>query len=620
MSEVYIPIPHYPPFQLRSSLIDKDPVIWVHLLEGYIDLLKVLLSGEVILSTKSLHQLQLFVKVFLAETVQESTRIFSLGAINPEIRANTATLRAYVFQLIRSYSVVKLALTGESIWNFVLIYVEHNATSVRGLIDGSIKSPMNDNKKSGKLSLIPVLRNHLESILGLEKMPQEFIKYAAMLLGQHIAVSSQQKILLTGASAKYKVLAKDRFKGSGSSALQFAESFVNEEWIEALERLFAGGKSVHAENIRNWMVVSILSLSTAKLAKVVTSLGINSAGSMILAPLLSAVILSDAYKELNPGLETRLPFLASITLSVPPDDSKVQLLVEMFPELTPEKAGTILAMNEGDTEKVTHILLENPLVIDTIPEKKKIQKKTDLQPAKLSDSVKKQANERFSLRAHETVDNISRRNVTGDIKEQTLTAALQLLYESDEDERDDTYDDHEQTSGLAFLEYNRKPKGKAQARVAVLNDNSEGEDDAENEENENFEANEELKMELNLFGYFKSEGESAFDKRSRNLKARNEMKKATQWTDEQIEGWYRMLRKSPKRFRLLEEQYVFHFSNKKMAARAKKSPAPEANKPKPPADRKRSNARNEKNKASKANHNRKTGHNRKSKAELAGLQ
>ncbi|SGZ55675.1 CIC11C00000001084 [Sungouiella intermedia] len=616
--ELYIPIPHYPPFKLRSSLIDKDPVIWVHLLEGYLDLCKLLLSGDVVLNVKSAQQLQLFIKVFLSETAQETTQIFSLGAINPDIKKNTTLLRAYVFQVIRSYSAVKLALNGESLWNFVLIYVEHNVSTVRGLIDGSLKSPLNDNKKSGKILLIPLLRKHLESLISLGKMPDDHLKYFASLLGQHTLTLKVQKVLVT--SSHSKVLAKDKYKGNGSNSLQFAEAFVNEDWIEMLERLYAGGKSIYAQTVKNWMVVSVLSLSTAKLAKVVSTLGINSAESMILAPLLSALILSDAYKQLNPGLEARLPFLSNIAFAgavEPVNEADVEFLVGMFPSLTPTKAATILRMNGCDAEKVTHLLLEDPLLINTIPEELETKKA----PKPIKASELERGIERFKLRDNETTQSVSKQQPKSsetDIKNKTLSAALRLLYESDEDERDDTYDDQEHTSGMAFLEYDRKPKNKDKARVAVLDEDTE---DAQDTESASSPAPPEVSnIELNLFDVLKTNGETAFEKTSRKLKVRQDMKLATEWTDEQIEGWYRMIKKSPRRFRLLEEQYVFHFSNRKTLATtsnaSKASQTPGGNNP----DRKKVNARNEKQKSSRANHNRKSGHNKKAKAELAGLR
>ncbi|KAM9900304.1 hypothetical protein OXX69_009132, partial [Metschnikowia pulcherrima] len=233
-SPVYIPIPHYPPFTLRSSLIDKDPVIWTHLLEGYIKLCAVLLTGEVKLDVKSQQQFQLFLKVFLAETSEEKTKIFSLGAINPDIKSNTATLRAYVFQIICDYGVVKLGLSGESLWNFVMIYVERNASLVRAILAGTHKSKFNDNKKSGKISSVPVLRKHLISSIAEGKMQTVHLQTLSMLLGQHMATPSSKTVHVTSAGKAHKhgkTLAKDKYKSSSTGALQFAEIFVNEDWI-----------------------------------------------------------------------------------------------------------------------------------------------------------------------------------------------------------------------------------------------------------------------------------------------------------------------------------------------------------------------------------------------------
>lgn len=628
---VYIPIPHYPPFQLRSSLIDKDPVIWAHLLEGYIQLCKALLSQEVKLDVKSQQQLQLFLKVYLLEVSEEATKIFSLGAINPDIRRNSATLRILVLQLIRSYSVVKLGLGGESLWNFVMIFVEKNATLVRGLIDGTFKSPMNDNKKSGKILLVSGIRKHLEAHITLGKFSKDHLKVLALLLGQHTAVSAQntQSFLLSGAGRgapqKQKVLAKDRNKGTASNALQFAETFVNEEWLETLEKLYAGGRSVHAEIVKNCMVLSVLSLSAAKLAKVISTLGINSGAAMALNPLLSAIILSESYKKLNPGLEERLPFLRTIKFKEEEEQANekdVDFLVDIFPSLSRAKAEVMLLQNDNDVKKVTHVLLEDPLIIETIPEElEKHETKISVSESELQRGL-----ERFKLQDNETTEQIKKKPQdmsSQEMKKKTLSAALKLLYESDEDERDDTYDDQEHTSGVAFHEFDRKPKNKDKARLAVFD----GDQPVPQREDSPVVAPSGIdKTELNLFGYFKTNGEEAFDKTARKSKIRQEIRSISKWTDEQIEGWLRMLKKSPKRFRLLEEQYVFNFSNRNRQelSTPKISPAPtkasSASKNASPAPDKKANARNERQKASKANHNRKSGHNKKARAELAGMQ
>lgn len=618
---VYIPIPHYPPFKLRSSLIDQDPVIWVHLLEAYIQLCQVLLNGDTKLNVKSQQQFQLFLKVFLGETSEEATRIFSLGAINPDIRKNTTLLRAYVLHLVKQHSVVKLGLGGESLWHLVLIYVEKNATLIRRLLDGSFKSPLNDNKKLGKISLIPVLRKYLVEQISGGKFAHDNLQYVAMLLGtQTTATGSQiQSFLLTGLQSKKKVVLKDK-RGNAAGTSSFAENFVTEEWIEALEKLYAGGKSVHARIVKDIMLVSILSLTLAKLAKVISLLGVSGVSTMALAPLLSAIILSDAYKKVSPGLEERLPFMRNIVKKevepeVNPKD--MEFLVDMFPTLSERKAKSVLLANDRDVEKVTHLLLEDPLRIDSIPDYEE-------KPIEVSQSELEKGLERFKLLENETNETVGKKQKAAsgeEIKKRTLTAALKLLYESDEDERDDTYDDQEQTSGLAFYEYDRKPKNKEKARLAVFDDehgkSSPPVEGSPAPERPAVDINE-----INMFGYFKTEGPQVFDRESRKSKLRADIKNATKWSDEQIEGWFRMLQKSPKRFRLLEEQYLFHFSNKKAIPRQAGQKPPKAQ-PKPtpngPSDKK-TQARKEKHKAVVGNHNRKGRHSNKTRAEMAGMQ
>ena len=626
-SPVYIPIPHYPPFTLRSSLIDKDPVIWAHLLEGYIKLCAILLTGEVKLDVKSQQQFQLFLKVFLAETSEEKTKIFSLGAINPDIKSNTATLRAYVFQIICDYGVVKLGLSGESLWNFVMIYVERNASLVRAILAGTHKSKFNDNKKSGKISLVPVLRKHLISSIAEGKMQTVHLQTLSMLLGQHMATPSSKTVHVTSAGKAHKhgkTLAKDKYKLSSTGALQFAEIFVNEDWIEELELMYAGGKSVNAATIKNWMVISVLSLSVSKLAKVVSTIGIHGADTMVLAPLMSVIILSNEYKQLNPGLEERLPFLRNITFEKQTvANADIDFLLEMFPNLTQAKAAKLLLRYENNIDKTTNALLEDLSLIDESSDGDSVNGE-GMSSVTVSGTELERGINRFKLSNNETTERFEKLVLKAsalDIKKTTLSAALRLLYDSDEDERDDTYDDQEHTSGSAFTD-DKKPKATdknvlyddeeefstgRQARAPVVPE---------------FDANEVL-----LFGYLKTGGDALFEKGNRKTAQRKDMKLKTGWTDEQIEGWSRMLKRSSKRFRLLEEHYVFHNSNRRKPQEkestvkeldsTKTSTTPHNQKT--PMD-KNAQKRNETNKAKKANHSRKSGHSKKTRSELMGMQ
>ncbi|PIS50735.1 hypothetical protein CJI97_004262 [Candidozyma auris] len=628
-NQLAVPIPQYPPFKLRSSLIDKDPVIWVHLLEGYIQLFQLLLSDEVALTVKSQQQLQQFLKSFLQETAEETTKIFSLGAINPDIKKNTATLRAYVLAVVRAHSIVKLGITGHSLWHFVVVYVEKNASLVRSLIDGTFKSPLNDNRKSSNISSVPALQASIETQITEGSFDASAQQVLFLLLGHHAAPSKAQTISLSGQAKKARVLAKDRDRNmsSSSSALAFAEGFVRPEWVEMLERLYSGGRSVHAETVKNCMVISVLALSVSKLATLVSTLGINSAESMAAYPLFSSIIISDAYKALNSGLEEKLPFLHSLkvdggTAEEEVNEKDVEFLLDMFPTLTPGKAKVALLKNERNADKVTGMLLDDPSMIESIPEE--LERPDEEPPIQVSQEELRRGIERFQLNENETTTPVQKKEQPlseDEIKKRTLSAALQMLYESDEDERDDTYDDQEHNTGVAFEEYEHKTSSKEKARLAVFEDDD---DESTNREGtpQNAIANELEKTELNLFGYFKSSGESAFDRSGRKTKLRDEIKSVSKWSDEQIEGWFKMLKKSPKRFRLLEERFAEQFSNRKVSERQLKvknsikqaSPKPDS------SNQKRAHARNERQKSSRANHNRKSGHDRKTRANLAGMQ
>lgn len=666
---IYIPIPHYPPFKLRSSLIDKDPVIWVHLLEAYINLFKFLISPESQvkrLNVKSQQQLQLFLKVFLFETSEETSKIFSLGAINPDITTNTTILRAYVFQLIKSYSFVKLSLTGESIWHFITIYAKNNASTVRGLVDGTFKSKYNDNKKSGNISSISSVHKYLEGLISNGQFKQADLTTLSYLLGQHTSAGAKTKTFnISGANSnnpKTKSINKNLTNSSN-----FAEKFVDTNFIEILEKLYVNGRGVHAKTVEKIMVVSIISLSTAKVANLVTGLGINQVKALILSPLLSTVIISDAYSELNPGLEERLPFLRKLTFvgdnsedelsegdSIDVSPEHISLLQDLFPQLTNKQAITVLKENNGDVEHVTNILLENPDSISDIKEyepKRKSAEDSQEAQRRVANELKK-AQARFKNFDNGAIvqgkHQMSKKEVSNpeDLKKKTLSAALKLMYEDDEDEPDDTYDEQEKTTGAAVDDPNAKGnKGNASSKFKVLVD-----DDAEaspsRKRGETPPPRTESKIDLierYLFSVYKTKGEESFNKTARKSSLRQTMKKSTGWSDEQIEGWLRMLHKSPKRYKLLEEYFLFGGGNpnrgpqpppiEKLNLGDSESPQPKpsqiekkaksdqkSNESNDKTKAKKDNAKNEKNKASRANHNRKTGHNKKMAAQTAGMR
>lgn len=655
--EINIAIPHYPPFKLRSSLIDKDPVIWVHLLEAYIKLFKFLLSKEEdatkILSIKSQQQLQLFLKVFLYETSHEATQIFSLGAINPDIKENTYQLKVFVFQFLRNYSLVKLQLTGEAIWHFISIYVFSNPIFVRGLVDGSYKSKFNDNKKSGSISCISLVQKYLQESILNGKFTKADLSTLSFLLGQHGGGTSKT-FSLSGPGATSTVINK-----KGSNSLSFAEEFANAKWIEILEKLYANGMAIGSETSKNLMITSLVSLSVAKIAKLALELGIKNSKTLVISPLFSSIIISEPFKELVPGLEERLQFLRKIRLKTYddkedslaednlPSDDQILFLQEIFPTLTKARATTILLQNDGNVETVTSILLENPDLVDTIEEYKapKPSKPSKKEKAKISQSLI----DRFSNVGFEKDALMSRqRNKSVDltesqVKEKTLTNVLRMMYDSDEDEPDDTYDDLLATVSTAATgdesKTSSKKGGALSSRLAVyVDDNDEEKLDGVDSLGNSIISKVNpatsppptisriSQQERILFAEYKVCGAPLFEKEARNedskmVSSRNIVKRETGWSDEKIENWFRMVSRSPNTFKALEEDYYYNGNpNKRNNTPITSNSVKKKFTPRPKVPEKKSRAKNEKNKATKANHNRKSGHNSKTRNVLAGMQ
>ncbi|CUM66742.1 uncharacterized protein PRCAT00004423001 [Priceomyces carsonii] len=558
VSLLNIPIPQYPKFPLRSSLINKDPVIWVHLLEGYIKLFEFLVDSEHCLKSlevKSQQQLQQFLKVYLEEVSEEPSRTISLGSVNPQITSNSVVLRAYVFQFIKSFSVIRANLTAKSLWDFIKIYVEKNSTIVRGLIDGSFKSKFNDNKKSGKISSIDSVQRHLIDLLENQKISIQDLNTLYILLGQHISPQKATKISIDRNGIN---LSDAKIVNKKLNASLFAESFVSNRYIEALETLYDGSRGLKAKCIEKIMITSIISLSTSKVAKLATSLDIDNAESLKKCPLFSSIILSSSYKKLLPGLEERLPFLKSISFSdkAPSaiDETHIATLCELFPQLTRGQAQSVLRENDDDVEHVTNMLLSDFDLISSIPDEGQVESQfNEKSPTKSLDLTPLET-ERFARNAgRETIlvgkKKTSLDEVTEDFKKLTLSAALRLIYDSDDDEPDDTYDDQENTTGVdEMIEDDDDINATNQRASSQVKSAKQGISGLRH----TFTASE-----WALFDIFKTKGASQFDKTKRKSKERKELKEITNWSDEQIEGWFKMLMKSPRRFRALEEEFLY---------------------------------------------------------------
>lgn len=563
---IELPIVNFPPFKLRSSMVDKDPVIWVHLIEVYIQYIQTLLQLKVQISPKSEQQLCLFVKSYLHEIAEEQGQILSLGLINVQITQNLDILRSWILELIKRFGVLNLKLNGGALWDFAKIYAFKNTSTVRGIIDGSFKPQ--DKKSINSVSLV---HKHVEHLISNGKFDKHDIKTLAVLLDN----KSKSKDSTTSSTRKDPRSKNTRAKKGAS----FSENFVTLSWIEILEKLYAKGEGKFAKLVKDLAVLSLVSLPTSKVAAIGTELGINTYQALTLYPLFGGIIASQSFQELNPGVEQRFPFLIK-KHQVSVNEADVNTLIDLFPDLTISHTERLLRKHDNNVEEVTNLLLEHPEAA--------IEKDEDKEDP--SRHVLKGSNNRKLVSGKKVLGKKSTLHVPDEHKNRTLTAALRLMYESDEDEHDDTYDEAEATA-------------------------TEGEKTKYD------------KAEKTLWETFKKDP-SVFEKTNRKSRGRTELVKETNWSHEQIEGWARMLHKEPKRAKILEQKYMFRGNKPQRTFRSEqdeeveeerrptKTPQKKENTnnngaKSNPGNAKKTNARNEKNKASRANHNRKSGHDKK---------
>lgn len=583
---VNIPIPVFPPFKLRSSLIDKDPVIWEYLLLDYITLFKKLIAlipfnsaknrkngiiPPIVLTTNTKNQLHVFIQTFLHESSLESNQVFSLGAINPNIRENQHILKLIVFVYIKETNLINLKLTGNSIWEFCKVYVTMSdkysikkinqslitIPVIRKLIQGSIKSSYTS--KSDDVNLIRSLQDHLGKLIASGKWKQDDSEILYLLLGQHTKKSltgnnnsnNNNNVNSKNNNKKnFKNVKLNNKNNNNSFSSEFAENFVNKHWIEVLEELYAKGTGIHSHICIQIMILSLCSLSSPKILKLLKEqLEIN--GLVRLKQfysLIACVVLSKKFNELNPDLKDLLskiltrPRKERVVNDNKFDTEKINNIIDMFPQLSNGQTKTLLNENKNNVESVINNVLEigidNLSTIedyDKIVEKKKPQKRKPKNEFEFHDNDKVYTVQMGKKEVGELED------LNEDLRKKNLERALALLYDADEDEPDDTYIDNE---------------GKT---ISMTESNLDGENDDENKHaiRENKELDKKLlEIESKLFAIYSSSPER-LKRTDRNTPYRFELRREIGWTDEQIEGWARVLEKNPRRFRLLEEKLVY---------------------------------------------------------------
>lgn len=582
-AQISLPIVKFPPFKLRAALIEKDPVVWLHCIETYVTYMEYLLFENNVEKIDDLtyNNLCIFIRSYLHEMAGERSRLLSLG-MNHDVAEQLSILKELILILIKKCGLLHLQIYGESLWDLVKVYVDDNDTQVRSLLDGSVRPSINTQKV--QLNRIPQVQQYLKQLVESGMFNRIDLKSFENLLSEKPLKASK-----------------------------FGERFLNAAWLETLEVWWAKGQGKFSSIARELETVTLLSASAEDIVEVSKELGISSVDTLSLYPLLGCFLIDEKFQSMSPGLSGLLPHFHLALQDEETNDESCYIteeslvaMGELLPSLSKDQLTHLLQKFEGNAELATNAVFEDPTLIDAIAR----EISTEGRPStdEESDDAEELELSGHTAAAFENDSNkVVRKQVPDELRNKTLTWAMQLMYQADEDERDDTYDEAEVSHSVGKISLEDSGESSSIAATSSTLSNYDN-------------------IERYLWDLLKQD-KTLFERSKRGSKVRKDMKKDTTWSDEQIEGWARMLERSPQRARILEEKYMFRGNVKtgkrayvkkeqqnddnSQAKREQKPSRPTNTNSQKPADKKRQQARNEKKKSSRANHNRKAGHDKK---------
>ncbi|CCK70899.1 Cue3p KNAG_0F02340 [Huiozyma naganishii CBS 8797] len=564
-------IVRFPPLKLRAQLVEKDPVVWLHLIEAYVQHCEWLLQQHHLdlLEEATWDELRIWVRTYMHEMASEEGKLVSLGA-NHDVTEQLKVLRAWVFELVKTCGLLQLQVFGELLWDMIKLYIAGNCKTVRRLVLGDLPPKINTQK--AQINRIVQVQSYLKQLIESNHFDRTDLKSFQNLLKNN------------------------------EDETHFTEKFVNGNWVEILEALWGKGKGKFASIAMHLMITSLYNLSTEHIASLVKSLDITNVEGLLIYPLLGSVLTSPQLLSETPTLAQALPFLAltnnhdtAESTAIKVDEQGVQALQDLFPDLTRNQVFQLLQTYSNDVESITDKLLEDPTFVDSLP-------------AEVDEDNTANSSEIKLRKVKRGAGTASTKHVPDEVRNKTLARALALMYQEDEDERDDTYDE-------PTAEINRTAKVSFDS--TAKDDNDDGDVHGVNSEMERRQREE--TAEKYLWELLKQD-KVLFMRTKRGSADRKNMRKHTNWSDEQIEGWARMIERSPQRARLLEDKYMWtgnsrggktSYVHNKQPAPKPKDIAPEQDEvltedPKGPSPK-----HNKKKKASTGNHNRRMAHGKK---------
>lgn len=519
-----LPVVKFPPFKLRALLIEKDPVVWLHLIETYVEYFQFLLDPENMaiehINDSTLDHLRIFIRSYLQQMSLDVGQILSLG-VNNDVDLKLDELKKWALYMIITCGLMHLQIFGESLWDMIRIYTPNSTKILQKILLGEVVPTINVQKT--QINKIPQLQKYLK---------------------QRIESNNFNRIDLKTLQTLLKV---DNSNGN----FKFNNEFLTLSWLENLELWWSKGEGKYHELAKQLCLTTLLSVTEERLINFIKDeLSIENLNSLLYYPLLGSILINDKFTRRYPNLPTKLPFLNLVDVDTPKikkvDETHIVSLREFFPHITSEQATMLLTKYDNNVELITNELLEKPDLLDTL-EASRAENEDGIDNIEDEPELELVTNKNKKIATANK--DIIKEHVPDEIKNKTLTRALKLLYDdndNDNDELDDTYDE-------SLIELNRSDVEKLK-----LTSDSNKDDLEEQEQNNN---NRTEQIEAHLWELLKQD-KTIFARDKRGSTGRKQLKKQLNWSDEQIEGWARMLERSPQRARLLEEKYMFK-GNKK---------------------------------------------------------
>ena len=527
-TRVTLPIARFPPFKLRSMLIERDPAAFAHLVDTFIHYFEIVNQDSTLtrLHETSLNQLVDFIGSYIHEMASEVGMLLSLQ-ISDELNASMQTLRAWVFHTIKVCGLFYLRIFGGTLWEMVVLYVNKNPETIRSMLAGTYE-PQLQGVQNYQLDRINQIQQYLKELV--EK--NEF-KRLDLLTVQYLLRDSTE----------------------------FAAKFLTVNWIEYLEAWWDKGNGKLATLAQELMLTTLLTANTSSIVALSRSLNITDLESLVTYPLLGTLLTDDKFLRRRPELTKRLKYLnlannkttkseEELTDQQRPStdlrEQDLESLGILFPQLSKYQLTQLLLRYDSNIELITNLLFDNPSLAEQIP-----RDAPDVETVETKESRESPSETQEDLELHEdylhrknkglAVDNITKKHVPDEVRNKTLARALELLYENDHDEIDDTYDEAE------------VERSKTTAKISL----KEGTESNPSELDSSIETGSKYdRIEGYLWNLLK-EDPNLFARNKRGSKVRKTMRSETGWSDEQIEGWARMLERSPQRARILEEKFMF---------------------------------------------------------------